>query len=116
MRAIPIFPTRLPAPVLQRLRFSSIPVIFAKSPFRVQTFRDEQGDLYALVVNDNTDQQHGLQSVKVTLKPGGGTLLALRSTAESRPVAKLIEDFSVPAHQTQLVRAEVKITADKWKV
>ena len=43
-------------PVLQKLRFSSIPVIFAAAPFLTRTFRDGQGNLYAMVVNDNTDE------------------------------------------------------------
>ena len=134
------------APVLQKLRFSNIPVVFSTNPFRTQTFRDGRGNLYAMVVNDNTDEpvesslavlpgiqavrdlrqgkalklvpgpRNGLQSTTVSLEAGGGTLLQLEATAASRPLAKLMEDFSTPITEASLERAELRIAPLVWGV
>jgi len=132
------------AGVLRKLRFSNIPVVFSAGPFRTQTFRDGQGNLYAMVVNDDTDKpvtssvivlsgiqavhdlrkgkklklaagpRKGLQSTTVSLEAGGGTLLQLQAAAASRPLAKLIEDFSTPSLAVELERAEVRIVPTDW--
>ena len=131
-------------PVLQRLRFSSIPVIFPRSPLRTQTFQDTQGKIFAVVVNDDTDQpaekqlevlpgieavrdlrrdkelplvagaRGGLQNTTVSLDAGGGTLLELDANVAVRPLAKLIEDFSTPSRAVSLARAKVQITSSRW--
>ena len=134
------------APVLQTLRFSDIPAIFSSGSFRTQTFRDGHGSLYAMVVNDNTDRsaeeslavlpgivaardlrtgqdlelvpgsQSALQHTRVALEAGGGTLMELAAPVSSRPLAKLIEDFSTPAYQASLSQAEVRISPSRWGV
>jgi hypothetical protein len=131
-------------PVLQRLRFSNIPVIFPSGPLRTQTFQDMQGNIYAVVVNDDTDQpagkrlevlpgiqavrdlrrgkelplvagaRGGLQHTTVSLEAGGGTLLELEAAVAVRPLAKLIEDFSTPSRTVSLARAKVQITSSRW--
>lgn len=132
--------------VLQTLRFSDIPVIFSSGSFRVQTFRDGHGELYAIVVNDNTDEPvkqslevlpgivavsdllheqdlelvpgagSGLQNTNVALEAGGGTLLQLNAPVASRPLAKLIEDFSTPSYQASLSRSKVQLSPSSWGV
>jgi len=127
------------APVLQQLRFSNIPVVFSQDSFRTQTFRDKQGNFYAMVVNDNTDEpvesslmvlpgieavedlcdgkrlklapsgESALGLVALALDAGGGTLLKLKAPPARRPLAKLIDDFSTPVVVASLEGAEVQV-------
>ena len=131
-------------PTLQRLRFSNIPVAFSPTPFRAQTFRDEQGGFYAVVVNDDTDHpvtrdisvlpgiravrdlraetmldlepgpRSGLQTSALSLEAGGGTVLQLEADTASRPLAKVVEDFAVPSTMGSRDRAEVRIAPAEW--
>lgn len=127
------------APVLQSLRPSGCPAAFAREPLRARTFSDAQGNLYAAVVNDNTDapvsgpitilpgiervrnlransdipltpaDRFGLQLATVTLEAGGGTLLQLVAEPARRPLATAQEDFSAPVLCGSVHDARVRV-------
>lgn len=59
---------------------------------------------------------NGLQSTIVSLEAGGGTLLRLEADIASRPLAKVVEDFSSPNTIGSRERAEVRITPSDWNV
>jgi hypothetical protein len=127
------------APVLQSLSRSNFPAVFAGGPLHCETFHDGKGNLYAIVVNDNTDQavtgeitllpgiervrdlragrelpvaaprKDSLQRATVSLEPGGGTLLQLAADPGRRPLATLTEDFSTPTLAGELQNARVVV-------
>ncbi len=112
-------------PLLQGLSLSDFPAAFAAPPLHVRTHKDAQGNLYAIVVNDNTNaavtgdiitlpgitgihdlradaelplvptDTYSLQKTTVTLQAGDGTVLELVTVPGTRPMACFIEDFSV---------------------
>lgn len=132
------------APLLQRLSFASIPAVFAAAPLRCQTFEDGDGAIYAMVVNDDTDKavsaslrflpgiqgvrdlrqgqalplvpgsRDGLHGTTVSLEGGGGTLLHLEAPVATRPLAKVVEDFSTPGMAVSFERAEVGLAPNRW--
>ena len=109
-------------PILQKLSLSRFPAVFTTAPFHVRTFVDEESDLYALVVNDNTDEpvtgevtllpgitqlddlcadaplalteaeKYSLQRATLKLNAGGGTLLRLITEPTHRPMSIMIEE------------------------
>ena len=125
-----------------------MPAWVSQAPLRTQTFRDGDGNLYAFVVNDDTDSpttvpltvlpgiqavrdlrkgqelklaaepNNGLLTATVSLEAGGGTLLELVSPAATRPLAKLLEDFSSPAllGGLKLEGVELQEVTDRWGV
>jgi len=125
------------APVLQGLSRCDVQAVFAGEPFHCATFRDAKGSLYAIVVNDNTDQRvtgdvtvlpgiervrdlrtgeeltlkaerkDALQRAVASLEPGGGTLLELVADPARRPLATAVEDFSVPVIAGEVSDARV---------
>ncbi len=134
------------SPVLQGLRVSPFPAAFAQPPLHVRTLRDEAGNLYAAIVNDNTDQPTtgeigilpGIASLRdlkreadvalapdgedavlhasLELAPGEGTLLQLVAEAARRPLATCIEDFAAPQTTGTLEGGEARARRLPWGV
>ncbi len=129
-------------PLLQELSLSDFPAAFAAPPLHVLTHNDAQGNLYAIVVNDNTDAAvtgdiitlpgitgiydlrgdaelplvltgtYSLQKTTLTLGAGDGTLLQLVTVPETRPMACFIEDFFVLPRG--LENARVLVHPEHW--
>ncbi|MBM3497915.1 MAG: hypothetical protein FJX74_04510 [Armatimonadetes bacterium] len=133
------------APLLQGLRLSPFPIAFAQPPLHARTLRDGAGNLYAAVVNDNTDAPttgevallpglSGLRDLKreadtaltsgddallrasIELAPGEGTLLQLVAEPGRRPVATCVEDFTTPLITGRLEGGEVRARVLGWGV
>jgi len=133
-------------PLLRGLQLSPFPAVFVQPPFHARTLRDEPGNLYAAIVNDNTDEpttaeiavlpgvsglrdlkreadvaqttgdQDGLLHATLTLAPGDGTLLQLTAEPARRPVATCIEDFAAPQITGALEGGEVRPRRLPWGV
>ncbi len=129
-------------PLLQGLSLSDFPAAFAAPPLHVLTHNDAQGNLYAIVVNDNTDAAvtgdiitlpgvtrindlradaelplvptgtYSLQKTTVTLQAGDGAVLELVTVPETRPMACFIEDFS--GRPRGLENARVLVHPEHW--
>ena len=134
------------APVLQGLSGSNFAAVFGGEPFHCETFQDTKGNLYAIVVNDNTDQavtgeitvlpgiervrdlradkelpltaprKDALQRAALSLAPGGGTLVELVAEPERRPLATAGEDFSAPLVIGSVRDARVVIAPRDYRI
>ena len=133
-------------PVLRGLRRGRFPAAFAEPPFHCRTLENDQGDLYAVVVNDDTGAaatggvgvlpgiaqmrdlraqtdlplaaagDGSLQRAELELGPGDGTLLQLVAEPARRPLAAAIEDFSTPLVTGSLEGAQVRVRRLPWGV